>query len=191
MLALNPWYTQTYSLNLTEIIQTLSLHSLEKMKLRKATSSHRWGIMFLLLSCECFLVWEMFFNIKCIDSGPMYLLTMLHHVQNLSQLTPVEEEKRERCQKSWSRSFRKSGRTAEGTGRITGLVFGPEVQSHEAAREEGTHREGFYFIESQFLFNQKYLYMREQIYLSLNGWDQINRLISVFSAIRCMMLFAP
>lgn len=37
---------------LTEIIQTLSLHSLEKMKRRKATLLRRLGIMCLLRSCQ-------------------------------------------------------------------------------------------------------------------------------------------
>lgn len=99
----------------------------------------------------------------------MYLLTMLLYIQNLFQFTPVEEEKRERCQKSWSRNFRKAGRTAEGTGRNTGLVFGPEVQSHEAAREKGIHQEGFYFLENQF-FTQSVIFIHERtICLSLNG----------------------
>lgn len=110
-----------------------------------------------------------FLNNKCIDSGPMYLLTMLLYIQNLFQFTPVEEEKRERCQKSWSRNFRKAGRTAEGTGRKIGLVFGPEVQSHEAAREEGIHQEGFYFLENQFFYSISNIYTWENN-LSLFKW---------------------
>lgn len=60
MIALKLWFTQTYCWNLTEIIQTLSLHSLEKMKRRKATLSHRWGKMCLLQSCEYLKLWKCF-----------------------------------------------------------------------------------------------------------------------------------
>lgn len=52
----------------------------------------------------------------------MCLLVLLHHIQNLFQLTSVEEEKREKCQKSRGRRFGKAGSTAEGKGRNPGLV---------------------------------------------------------------------
>lgn len=67
----------------------------------------------------------------------MCLLVLLHHIQNLFQLTSVEEEKGEKCQKSRARSFGKAGSTAEGKGRNPGPVCRAEVQSHEATRQEG------------------------------------------------------
>lgn len=67
----------------------------------------------------------------------MCLLIWLHRIQNLFQLISVEEEKREKFQKSRGRSFGKAGSTAEGKGRNPGLVCRAEVQSHEATRQEG------------------------------------------------------